>query len=747
MSRTLSLSPVLALFLAGCDLGALIPDNASDEPAVEERDTPQEQEQDDETTPDDDSDEVGCCSMEIEVPVSVVSGEQVKIGVSLLSDDGADVSGEASLTLTVIGPDGALGVDGLSFVPMTAGAYTVTVSAEVAGSAAEARAELTVEVGAAARISMSLSESSVDPGDTVVASLEGWDVGGNAADVRGAALSVSPADCAAVNGLSLTALVDGDCEVTASVGTLAEVASFLVDGNGPLISLETPGRAAFVSSGALRLSGSAQDDASGVASLTVDGVTVSDPGAFSTSLSLSPGAHTVTVAAVDHDGNTSDLIVGLIAGEYIEDGAALETFQVMRDAETIAELGAMIGEALAAEDIAGALLTGEPIYDTTDGCSGMTITVTDVSVGAVGGAVAPVDGALEVTLTVSDLVIDLEAEGWGEVRGECYSSTTDDQVSVEDATVVVAVSLAAEGGGVHVEIIESGALLSGVDEGMSADYDVDVIAIIEEALLAQAEGAVPALLEGEVFADLALSESIALMGAAIGLEAAVTDVSVTTDGMRLALAGTAECAVSVFDAPGSLALSSSSAALSGDSAALSVDLLNRMMHLGWRSGGMSQHIPHEQLGLDPSIIGLLFPGAETLSLTLEPQLPPVAMDVGAGEALSLDVPELQAEAWGEVDGVEVLLGRVSLHLSGTAQPAIRRGVLSLDVDVTGMVVDSIDPEAGEVAAAEGLEDMLSLFGGSLGGELLGDVSLALPETLGSPASAATDGAGWLILSE
>lgn len=729
MSR---LSPALALLLIGCDLGGVLPDTAAEDGSSS-------------TTGGEDtvSPAAGCCSLEVSVPASVLSGAPVEVGVSLLNDDGVDLLEQAIVSLSVTGPDGALGTDGLWFQPMVAGAYTVSVEVNAAGRSFSEQSELTVEIGPAASLQVALSSDSVDPGEVVEVSLAGWDIGGNVVESLGAALSVSPEGCAEVDGLSLTALVDGTCTVTAAVGDLSEAAGFLIDGNGPLIALDSPGRGAFVSSGQVDVTGSASDAASGVASLWLNGEPVSEPGAFATSVVLSPGAHTLTVEAIDHDGNSSDLIAGVIAGEFLADGEAFGGIQLSRGADALAELGASLD--FSADDLSSAVLTGTPFYDTTDGCSGMTVTATDLSVGGVSGAVTPVEGAVEVSVVVTDLAIDLEAEAWAEVRGECYSTTSTDQIVVDETEVVISVSLSAEDGAIVVEVIESGAVLSGLDEGMAAELGIDVEELLASALVSALEEAVPAAVE-DALSGLSLSTSFDVMGAAVSLEASVRDVAVDSSGVTLSLESTAECAESSLEGAGSLLVSSSVASMSGDGAALSVDLLNRLLYLGWRSGGLSQHIPHEQLGLEPGIIGLLFPGAETLSLTLDPQLPPVALDAGAGDPLSLSLPELQVEAWGEVAGEEVLLGRVALHLSGTATPSIRRGALSLDLDVSDMLADSLVSEAGGVAAAESLENMLALFGGSLGADLFSDVSLPLPEELGSPTSAQTDGGGWLILS-
>jgi hypothetical protein len=356
----------------------------------------------------------------------------------------------------------------------------------------------------------------------------------------------------------------------------------------------------------------------------------------------------------------------------------------------------------------------------------------------------PGDGSIEAVVTISDLSIDLEAEISAEIGGICFSDTMTDTVSIATAEVTLVLVLSAEDGEIAVEVSSSHSAQSGVDEGMAGELGLDVSGLIGEVMLEMVEESLPAGLE-EALSDTTVIQTIPMMGADISLLATVGDVQTTADGVALRMETLAECSDAVMSAPGSLSVVGDSPDLSDDSAAISVDVLNRMLFLAWRSGAMSEVISDDELGLDPTIIGLIFPGASTLSLELEPQLPPVLLDVGADQPLSLDMVELELTAWGEVSGSEQLLGRIAVHLSGEVTPGISDGALSLTIDIASMQADTIDPEPGEVATAEGLEDLMSLFGGSLGGELLGDVSVPLPGALGTPSDAATDGRGWLII--
>jgi hypothetical protein len=754
MKRTLILSPVLLLLVGCIDLSGLIPDDGQSDGFDDgdaETSIGEEDDGDEDTTAQPDADpetepetSTGCCSFAVEGPAAVTAGEVATFTVSLLNDDGEDVSGEAAFALRIIGPDGGSKVSGLSFQPMIAGDYQVSVVVEMPQADLEETLALKVDIGAVETLSLSLSSASVDPGDEVEVSVTAWDAAGNIIPAPDVELSVSPSSCAAVDGDILTALEDSLCAVTASSGRASESSMLTIDGNGPHINMTEPSRASFLSAGSTTIAGQASDTPSGIASLVVHGQSFTS-GSFSMSADLEAGVHTITVSALDQDGNASDMSAGVIVGDFLEDDEGFPGIWTMTGADAIDAMADDLGSALPTDEIEDSILDASPLLDDGTECDGMTVDVTAASIGSAVVEMTPLDGTLEAVVTIADLEIDLAAEVRASFLGQCLTEESTDQVVVDQAEVVLSLELSVDGGAVVVDVRDSTSSTSGVDDGMAGDLGIDVSAMVEELMLEMVEDSLPAGIES-AFESAAIEETVPMMDAEVSLLGSVDSVQVSTDGIALEMETLAECADVVMDAPGSLSMVDSTPTLTEDSAAISLDVLNRMLHLAWRSGSMNETISNEEMGLDASIIGLIFPGASTLSLDLSPQLPPVIADVSAGESMSLEMAELQLEAWGEVDGTEQLLGEMAVHLSGEVVPGIDDGALRLSMEVSAMSVDTLNPEPSEVASAESLEDLIGLFGGSLGSELLSDVSLSLPAALGTPVDAETDGSGWLIVS-
>ena len=754
MKRTLILSPVLLLLVGCIDLSALIPedDQVADADDGDMEITIEDEDQDEgdttaqpDTDPDTEPDtSAGCCTFEANGPAAVTAGEVATFTVSLLNDDGEDVSDEALFALRIAGPDGGQKVEGLSFQPMLAGDYAVAVVVEMPQADLEQTLDLKVEIGSVETLSMSLSSAAVDPGDEVEVSVSAWDAAGNRIEAPDVELAVSPSSCAAVEGAVITALEDSLCAITASSGRVSVSEMLTIDGNGPHIAMTSPQRASFHAAGSTTIEGQASDTPSGIASLVVEGQSFSS-GSFSMSKELDAGVHTITVSALDQDGNAADMSAGILVGDFLEDDEGFSGIWTMTGADAIDEMAEDLGSALPTAEIEDAILDASPLLDDGSECDGMTVDVTDASIGSAVVEMSPQDGALEASVTIADLEIDLAAEVRAEILGQCLTEQSTELVLVEQAVVNLRLEMSADDGAVVVDVIDSTATTSGVEDGMAGELGIDVSGMVEELMLEMVEASLPAGLES-AFEAVAIAQTVSMMDAEISLLGSVDSVQVSADGIALELETLAECDDVVMDAPGSLSMVDSAPTMTEGSAAISQDVLNRMMHLAWRSGAMNETISHEEMGLDASIIGLIFPGASTLSLDLSPQLPPVFVDVGAGQPMSLAMAELQLEAWGEVDGTEQLLGEMSVHLSGEVVPGIDDGALLLSMEVSSMTVDALNPEPSEVASAESLEDLIGLFGGSLGSELLSDVSLELPASLGTPVDAETDGSGWLIVS-
>ena len=768
MTRALMLSPLLTL-LIGCDLdlpetgdGATAPDTEpseeTDAPAAAEEESadtgaPVEEEEPEEEQQEEEEPAVEL-SMVVEGPGSITAGEQADFTAQVTGSDGLDYSDEVAFSLQVTGPEGEVSVDGLSFSPLIAGDYDVTVVAAWEEVSLEGEAALVVAVGAPIAISLDLGTDDADPGDVLTAEVSAWDIGGNAVTDAAVALRVSPADGISVDGMELTVLLDGDYAVTAEVQDLSAAAVLFVDGNGPLITIDDPTRASFVDAGATTVTGSVVDTASAVdaATLQEETLTLDSDGSFSAELTFDVGVNTLRIATSDADGNESDAVAAVIAGDFLGEDEPFEGFRLRTGSEALSSLTGDME--LPLDDVETSVMDANPLVEEyTSECNGYIIEATAVTFGATDITLEPAEGALEVVATISDLQIDVWAEGSATVDVEyygevCFTEESTDAITVAEIILSVDVGLSAEDGGVVASVADSSASFVGVDEGSAGEYGVDIEAMLEALLLPMVEDAVPGAVQA-AFSEAQLDESFTISGATIDLSAEVSDVEVDAGGVELVMetltSGTA--ADDAPAAPGSLVLLPAAPDLGEDtSMGLSVDTLNRLLHLSWQAGAMNSTISNDELGLDPSIIGLLFDGATTLSLDLSAQLPPVVLDEGADQPLSLGLGELRMEAWGAVDGTEQLLGTISLHLSGDLTPEIKNGSLVLVVDIADMESDVIDIDATEVGAAEDLEMVLSLVSDGLGADLLSDVTLALPDTLGEPADATMNGEGWLLVS-
>ncbi|MDG1478633.1 MAG: hypothetical protein P8R54_03540 [Myxococcota bacterium] len=752
MRHSLFLSPVLILLVGCMELDSLLPsmDVPGEEPVVEESEeeavddgTEDTSEDTGDGTPDTDP-EVGCCALEILGPDTVTAGDLVEITAVLRNDNGDDVTADAVFEMRVSGPDGDVVYSELSFQALAAGAYTVTVSVASPEVETEAALPLQVEVGPLAVMEMNLSKENVDPGDSVTVEVSGWDIAGNAIEVAEVDVSVSPTTCAEVDGRSLLALEDGDCAVTARVGDLSEAAGFMIDGNGPLLTLTSPERGSFLDAGSLSITGEVEDAGTGVASLTVAGQSVSGL-SFSVGESLTAGAHTITMVAEDNEGNTSDLSAGVLVGDFLADDESFSGIWTQVSAESIATMSEALDDALPLSEMEDAVLAASPLLDDTGSdCEGTLVEVIDASVGGATVEMEPGEGSLTAVVTVTDIQVDLEAEVSVEYFGQCFTEQDTDTIFIDTAEVTLSIALDVEDGEVVAEVLDSASTTTGVDDGLAGELGLDVAGMLSEMMLEMVEESLPEGLESAL-SGTTVSESFSVMDADVSLDASVAAIETTADGIAMQMETLAECSDVVLDAPGSITMVESTPTLSDDGAALSIDVLNRMLFLAWRSGAMNEVLSDAELGIDEAIIGLLFPGATTLSMEMEPQLPPVVMDVGADQPMSLDMAELQLVAWGEVDGTEEMLGRIAVHLSGEVTPSIIGGNLALDINIASMEADAVDYAASDVASGESLEDLMSLFGGSLGGDLLSDLSVPLPAALGTPSDARTDGSGWLLI--
>jgi hypothetical protein len=639
--------------------------------------------------------------------------------------------------ILAVSPSG-LTIDGDQLVTDALGTYYVT--AQVADTSIYDTEVLQVITGDAVDIALTLSDDDAELGDTVTASVSAVDAWGNPLEAVEAALSVSPSDGVTVEGMSLTFEEEGSFTVTASYGELSDSQGpVIVDSNGPLITITTPTRGAAVDGGAVSVSGQVTDAVTGVSAFTLGGsaITPASDGSFSAEVSLDRGANVIEITAEDGDGNTSDVLLGVLAGEFIEAGEVVEDLLDLRlEDAALEEMGGSFDGALDASALESALAAGNPVLD--DDYSSLCFELSSY-------VVADIEG-LDWVTTLSGLSIDMGGEYDYCATGP-YALIG--EVTASEAAVTTLLNLSVVDGAVVAEVHSSEVSLSGYGADFSAsgdldslldaagvDLEVDIQEMLEATLVDAVEAELPAAVGGGLSA-LAISEELDMDGAALALDAWIRDLEADEGGLTLYLEGTLDGGVTASVSstnPGSLQQDGGHPDLSGGAPlvlGLSLDTFNRLLFAAWEAGAFEQTVTDEELGLDSTLIGLIFPGATTLDLEISAAAPPVMTAGTGGGMYDFAMVELTLRAWGDVGGVYSELGLIAAHATGIVDLRVNgANELVMTTTLDGATFDAIPGGADEVADAESLEALLDAFGGSLTSGVIPEVAVPLPDLSG-----------------
>lgn len=600
-------------------------------------------------------------------------------------------------------------------------------------------------------VEVTLSDDEVELEESVTATVTVTDADGEVVDAP-YTLSTLPADGVSIDGDELTFVGDGLYTVVATIDEWSELTGeagpVTADSNGPSIQLTSPERGEhFERQDEITVTGIVTDAATGVASLTLDGVAldVDANGEFSTTMSVGEGLELVWLEAVDNDGNTTDTIVGVLNGAYTpEDEAVDPGMDVYLTREG---LDALTQTALAdfdAETLEADLIASNPVLsDTVLFCIDYEGDLRTLEYGEVEATLGTTAFGLTVEMVIPDLYSEVDV-----TLDLCGASSTTDTVTATAsvATVVTELSITVPTpGDVEVEVrsvdvtfedleVDYGSLEEAItDFGVSlADLglDADTLAglLFEQMLTSE----LPPPIE-EALESIAIEEEIDMLGATATLEALISDVWTSSGGMNVYLQvdASVDAEADVPEAPGSLTLGGQASPDGSQPLAASIgaDTLNRLMFAAWQGGVLNLEVSHEETGLDADTLGLLFEGAETMDLVMEPLLPPVVVAATGDGFFDLQLGELLIHASGLVDGVETELATWSVMATGDITVSIDEtsGELAIVIDGLDVEVDEHveDPNTG--TDAEYRELLLGGVAASQIGSLLPDLTFALPE--------------------
>jgi hypothetical protein len=653
---------------------------------------------------------------------------------------------DAAVTVTTAPVDGVI-LDGDQITGELVGLYDI--SATIDGEAASDTEELEVVAGAAVDLDLTLDAYDVEVGDSVLATVVALDAFGNVVDVE-YTLEADPT--AIVDGDEVTFEADAFYTVTATADALSDDELVTVDSNGPLIELDTPRRGSYLSSGAKTVRGTVTDLVTGVASVTLNGVpvTLEKDGTFTASVTASPGINGVDLIATDVDGNSSDLLARYMAGNYLADGLAMDdAIQARLTADALDQLGADAESAIDVADLEAGLIGAS--FGTSLGCwpfsdADFDITPTGMSYSALDVALTPLSGELEIEVVLSNLDVDLVGSAGGCVFG---STAFSGDMTASTAVFTTIVELTADGaGGVIATPVDTTVAFTNFDVNLGSAISVveDVLGFfglniddivegeVTNALVPQIEAFLPAAIEDQL-GSIALSTTFDF-GAPIDLDAVLDRIFIDPGGLTLQLEAQVTGGPIHPDIPvvgGSLVHTAPTPVYPASPnfhLGLNLDLMNRLLHATWEAGALNQVLTHDDIGLDPIFIGVLFPGATGLRLEILPQMPPV-VDVGTGAApLDLHLGEMQIDMYGDYGGVDTFLGTLSIH-------AVVELELELDGELVAMTpgdlvpaADWIDPAYDTVTQHENFEIAIEGLAPTLFPDLLTAIEIALPAVPG-----------------
>ncbi|MEO8699573.1 MAG: hypothetical protein ABI867_05990 [Kofleriaceae bacterium] len=412
------------------------------------------------------------------------------------------------------------------------------------------------------------------------------------------------------------------------------------DDQPPTLEIFTPERGTTADSHDITVTGHVSDDAPGVR-VTVNGVdtTTGADGNFSAVVSVDDGISVIETHAIDKAGSDVRDVRAVLAGTLAStDGTVSAQIGARVSAGGLAKVGTVLAGVAQALDWKALAIAMNPIYDSS-GCNSAKLNIEDLTVGTIGVALVPVNGAITTDVTIDNVYVRMHAN----FRAVCISGSTTVTVRATRATINGDLALGADGGKLSAALPASTVRLDGFSLDVSG-----VPGAIESLLKSEARKAAEKALNNAVKQQVPPKASEALGGLlAQGIDVAILDrptqfamspagVDITPDGL-IALV---DAKVLVEGGEGGVYVSSpselgSSVWNGGDlGVALADDVLNQLFSGLWASGAIT---PTLSLDGQASILAALLDD-DARSLVIDMKLPPTVR-ANAG-ALELSIGDL-----------------------------------------------------------------------------------------------------------
>jgi len=495
----------------------------------------------------------------------------------------------------------------------------------------------------------------------------------------------------------------------------------------PLLTLDNPAAAAFLSDGQIPVSGEAE----ALTDVTVNGQPATlSTGGYASTTTLTRGVNIVEARGTDELGNHLFVRHGVLAGQYGNASQPIDNALDLRvNKGGLRDILDAASDMLTPQTVADQI--SNPVYTTSYDVQGTTVADLSASVTQIGFdrlsiEVTPMDGELYISVWVPNLYVGLEAAG--SAIGIDYS--TDATLWADRVELGGYATVDAQNGHLVVGWDRSAVNLIGF--GYNIDFVPDqieqatvidgVMQIVDRLLADQLDQQLPSLLEQQL-SQLGIDFQTDVQGKTLTVHGDFASASVDPDGIALGLDLDVNMPGSTHGAPGYLTAPAGTPTLDASSdlsVALSDDLLNRTMFEAWGAKLLDMQLSTDDGSLDPHMLTPL--GASQGTIKTRADLPPVIVQKDHG--LQMQIGELDVQ-------VDTPDGDLGTHLDAAVAVyanlnlSVHNGTLRLDIGTPDLVMQVRDSDwgASDEATTALLEQMLPID--SLM-SLLGSIQLPLP---------------------
>ncbi len=691
----------------------------------------------------------GAVSLDLQLSaVQTVAGDPLSYDVVAIDDFGNLI--DPALTTVVADSPDVLIVDP-NVVSTVPGVYTLSASLADLADAEVFR----VVPGDPASIELSLSDEDLELYDTTVATAVVRDVYGNAVDADWDLVLDGPD--ARASGRQITFYAEGWYDVYARYDALEDlVGPILIDSTGPGLIIDEPERGGWSDPETGTVSGTATDDHSSIASLTVNGdpVAVDDDGNFTTEVSYDFGVNVLQTDAVDSDGNVTSDTRAVLQGDFATYGSGIGDGFAVRINQAGFDTLETMGEGL----IAGTDLDGmipNPAFSTSsESCIDLyfteicitwysiTLYITNPYLGPADLEIDPnAGGYLDTWFTVYDPSIDWAADG--DVLGIGLSASGSIYADSIGANMHLVPYVLSGVLGVRVDYVDA------VSSGFVFDWDswiYDVMSFfgldlsglvqsyMEDALESAISDAVPEAIADAV-GDLEIAMGFDVGTNGFDFEAVPYSSTVDDLGMTLGLETYFTTRAWMHDETGlgtldgNYSIPTYTSGTPGMQVSISQDFLNQAFYAFWGGGLLDQQLTDEDLGLDMSSFGT-FLGMSDLTITTNPLLPPVVVPGTGDSLLDLQIGDLELTLYDGPPAPENIALRVYVTMMAGLELSVVDGNLSPELGDIELFFDVTTPANNTIGSAD-TEDLLDALVPMLLPQLTGALgSVPIPDIAG-----------------